>query len=100
MGGFALSHLFFVDDQMLFVEASSIQIDIIQQLLQQFNFQSGVQLNVGKSKLFVSKNMNDVRTRALSQQSGIPLTVDLGVYLGVPIRHGRASASSYQYIID
>lgn len=99
-GGYALSHLFFADDLMLFAEASSVQMDIIQQLLQQFASQSGLQLNVGKSKLFISKNISDARARALSQQSGIPLTADLGMYLGVPIRHGRNSASSYQYIID
>lgn len=99
-GGFSLSHLFFADDLMLFAEASVEQISNIMDILLDFAGQSGLQLSVGKSKLFTSDNTSLGLARALSSTSGIPVTSDLGVYLGVPIKHGRLSSMSYQYLLD
>ena len=65
-----------------------------------FAAQSGLQLSIGKSKLFVSPNISNPIKQFLSQVSGIPLTASLGNYLGVPVKHGRITKSSYQYVID
>ena len=65
-----------------------------------FAAQSGLQLSIGKSKLFVSPNISNRAKQSLSQASGIPLTASLGNYLGVPIKHGRLTKDCYQAVID
>ncbi|GKU90363.1 hypothetical protein SLEP1_g4364 [Rubroshorea leprosula] len=37
---------------------------------------------------------------SFSSACGIPLTHDLGIYLGVPIIHGRFKASNYKHILE
>lgn len=49
---------------------------------------SGRKVNVGKYKLYVSRNRNRVVEMALSSELGIPLTLNLGKYLEFPIIHG------------
>lgn len=57
-------------------------------------------MNFAKSKLFVSPNVPRQRKNLLSSACGIPLTDDLGVYLGVPIIHKRASKELYVRLVD
>ena len=37
---------------------------------------------------------------SLSFLLGVPLTADLGRYLGVPITHGRPTKRTYAYLVD
>ncbi|GKV47795.1 hypothetical protein SLEP1_g54657 [Rubroshorea leprosula] len=99
-GGLALSHLFFADDLMLFCEASHSQLSMVINCLKEFASYSGLEINLAKSKLFVSPNIQSAMARSLSISCGIPLTSNLGTYLGVPIIHGRNSAAQYKYIIE
>ncbi|GLT49358.1 hypothetical protein SLA2020_229210 [Shorea laevis] len=99
-GGLALSHLFFADDLMLFGTASTTQIDTIMACLDEFAERLGLEINLKKSKLFVSPNIQGQLANSFSSACGIPLTNDLGIYLGVPIIHGRFKASSYKYILE
>ncbi|GKV49594.1 hypothetical protein SLEP1_g56334 [Rubroshorea leprosula] len=99
-GGFALSHLFFSDDLMLFSEASNQQVEVIMGCLTEFSNESGVDINLTKSKLYVSPNIQRHVAGNLSAACGIPLTIDLGSYLGVPILHGRPSASTYKLLLE
>ncbi|GKV23270.1 hypothetical protein SLEP1_g33018 [Rubroshorea leprosula] len=55
-GGLPFSHLFFADDLMLFGTASFSQIEIIMECLSGFAGCLGLELNLSKSKLFVSPN--------------------------------------------
>ncbi|GKV48718.1 hypothetical protein SLEP1_g55522 [Rubroshorea leprosula] len=88
-GGLTLSHLFFADDLMLFGKASITQIETIIDCLSEFARQSRLEINLGKSKLFVSPNIQGQLANSFSSACGIPLTHYLGIYLGVPIIHGR-----------
>ncbi|GKU91977.1 hypothetical protein SLEP1_g5773 [Rubroshorea leprosula] len=99
-GGLTLSHLFFADDLMLFGKASITQIETIIDCLSEFARRSGLEINLGKSKLFVSPNIQGQLANSFSSACGIPLTHDLGIYLGVPIIHGRFKASNYKYILE
>ncbi|GLU11147.1 hypothetical protein SLE2022_279110 [Rubroshorea leprosula] len=99
-GGLALSHLFFADDLMLFCEASQEQVEVVMDCLTEFSKESRLEINSTKSKLYVSPNIQRHVAGALSDASGIPLTSDLGTYLGLPILHGRPSVSTYKHILE
>ncbi|XP_073051225.1 uncharacterized protein [Primulina eburnea] len=95
-----LSHLLFADDIVLFAEASNEQLTIIMEILNKFCSCSGETVNFQKSHMFVSKNVNNTMATNLSSTSGIPLTTDLGKYLGVPSIHGRVTSSMYKQVLD
>lgn len=57
-------------------------------------------MNFMKSKLFLSPFTPRQTMNFLSSSCGIPLTDDLGVYLGLPIVHKRASRELYARIVD
>ncbi|GLT50394.1 hypothetical protein SLA2020_238810 [Shorea laevis] len=99
-GGVSISHLFYADDLMLFAQASGAQLDVILECLDQFAKSSGLILNLQKSKLFFSPNVQPAMANALSARCGIPLSSDLGVYLGIPITHGRHSHKNYRYLLE
>ncbi|KAL7222108.1 hypothetical protein ACSBR1_023926 [Camellia fascicularis] len=53
-----------------------------------------------ESKIFVSPNVDRHKAKELSDRCGIPLTSDLGKYLGVPLIHGRVSWRHYNGILN
>ncbi|XVF09026.1 hypothetical protein REPUB_Repub07fG0055100 [Reevesia pubescens] len=57
-------------------------------------------LKAHKSRVFVSPNVDTVIARNLSHLSGIPLTNDLGLYLGVPIVHRSVKKETYAPLVD
>ncbi|CAL1353594.1 unnamed protein product [Linum trigynum] len=91
-----LSHLFFADDLILFAEAEGAQIKVIKQCLDEFCLSSGQRVNYSKSAIFVSANIDRRIARRLANRVGIPLTVDLGRYLGVMAIHDRVTKTIYQ----
>ncbi|GKV35630.1 hypothetical protein SLEP1_g43875 [Rubroshorea leprosula] len=99
-GGLALSHLFFADDLMLFCKASHSQLSMVMNCLKEFAGYSGLEINLAKSKLYISPNIQAAVANSLSSACDIPLTSNLGTYLGVPIIHGRNSATTYKHILE
>lgn len=51
-------------------------------------------------KLFVSPNFHKLTAREISARCQIPLTADLGKYLGVPLIHKRVSKTTYYHILE
>ena len=99
-GGPELSHLFFADDMVLFGEASTKQMQVMLNCLNIFCNISGQKVNFSKSSLYVSRNVENSLANQLSSMSGIPLTTDLGMYLGMPSLHGRITNSSFKHVLD
>lgn len=85
--GPAFTHLIFADDVLLFAEAVEDQILLIKQGLQLFCQTSSQSVSFSKSHVFFSPNVAMERKYSLSQLLGIPLTEDLGIYLGCPLLH-------------
>ena len=73
-----LSHLMFVDDLILFSEASVEQAKVIAHVMQKFCNMSGQKVNVAKSSLFCSKNISRRIVKKISAQTGMRITHDLG----------------------
>ena len=92
-----ISHLYFVDDLILFFKASNGQCEIIMDTLNTICNLSGQNNNLNKSKLFVSPNISRRQAKELNQYYKIPSTEYLGKYLGVPLLHSRVSKSIFLY---
>lgn len=86
-----LSHLCFADDLVLFVEASEQELYVMMEVLNNFCEASSEKINLTKSKLLVSSNIDHHQALALSNHCGISLTTDFGKYLGAPMIHGRVT---------
>ncbi|KAL7214682.1 hypothetical protein ACSBR1_026965 [Camellia fascicularis] len=99
-GGLCITHLFFADDLLLFASENPTSYETIMETLNEFSDISGLQINTHKFKMFVSPNVNCSYARTLSSLCGIPLTRDLGKYLGVPLLHGRISRSHFNSILE
>lgn len=84
-----ITHLFYVDDLMIFAETNELACRNIMDILNSFCSMSGQKFNFQKSRLFVSKNVNVNHAKYLSNFCGIPLTNDLGIYLGISMVHKR-----------
>ncbi|KAG8365371.1 hypothetical protein BUALT_Bualt18G0097700 [Buddleja alternifolia] len=99
-GGPKLSHLFFADDFILFLRATVSNATKIRQVLNRFSGALGLQINLGKSKVFFSRNLCNNCQRRLASNLGLGRTNDLGKYLGVPIHHGRVTPALYRPLIE
>lgn len=89
-GGPVVSHLFFADDILLFVEAIEMQVDRALKGINEFSAASGQKVNLSKSSVLFSSNLSEQVMERLNTRMGIKRTRDLGKYLGHQIlHHGR-----------
>lgn len=98
--GPGISHLFFIDDLILFFEASMFQVDVIKNCLDIFSRVSGQKVNYSKTRVFFSRNVNHTRREQLCEHLNFSPTVDLGKYLGVPLHIKHVSKQMYKFIVD
>ncbi|GKV14725.1 hypothetical protein SLEP1_g25551 [Rubroshorea leprosula] len=81
-------------------KASHSQTAVVMDCLLEFSSKFGLDINLAKSKLFISPNIQSHVANGMSSTCGIPLTSKLGVYLGVPIIHERTTSATYKYILE
>lgn len=93
--GPTISHIFFADDIVLFAEAEEDQIRTVMECLDMFCKHSGQKINKLKSNIFFSNNVCRQKMEGLPTLAGIPMTSDLGRYLGVPSLHGRITKEQH-----
>ncbi|MCI27691.1 putative ribonuclease H protein, partial [Trifolium medium] len=75
-------------------------MNVISSCLSAFCGASGARVNIDKTRMLVSSNVNKNRARELSSISGFCLTSDFGKYMGVPIIHGHKKNSLYEFIVE
>lgn len=84
--GLAVSHLFFANDLLLFAKAS---VDhVIKQRLNTFSTASSQKINVNKSSIFFSANMDFALQQDICSMAGMNRTEEIGMYLGVLMIEG------------
>ena len=76
------------------------QAGLVKACLDDFCATSGQKVNAGKSRIFLSSNVNHCRKQEISRFLGFSLSADLGRYLGVPIHHKRAVKETYKDIME
>jgi hypothetical protein len=79
--GLCISHLFFVDDSLLFCQSTIVQWDRLTAILRMYESASGQHLNNNKTALIFSKNTPLVDKEAILEISRIPATQRYDSYL-------------------
>ncbi|OMO96399.1 reverse transcriptase [Corchorus capsularis] len=95
-----ISHLFFADDSLLFLRASSEECDVVLDLLRQFELASGQQVNIDKSAVMFSCNTPGDLQEIIMHHLGIQKVLDRDRYLGLPIMIGRSKSVEFHLIKD
>ena len=74
------------------------QAQVVKECLELFCKASGETVSYHKSSVLSSKNTSLVTMEAVSSTLGIPMTDDLGYYLGMPTFNGRVMGSTFEKI--
>ena len=98
--GPAFSHLFFVDDLVLFAKANPENCVTIRGVLDDFCNQSGQTISEAKSRVFFSPNLDKDHRDALGDILGFQSTPNLGRYLGLPMKHRGASSQDFNFVLE
>lgn len=97
--GPAFSHLFFADDLVLFAKVDHINCSAIRDVLDDFCSVSSQSISEA-SRVFFSPNVDRDTRESLCDILGFASTLELGKYLGIPIKHGSTSSQDYNFILD
>ncbi|KAG6421923.1 hypothetical protein SASPL_118483 [Salvia splendens] len=95
-----ISHLFFADDLVLFSRADCSNAKAIKELLDQFSQYSGHRVSINKTQLYFSPNTDADTAREIESIFHFKVVDNLGMYLGIPLLHGRVTGANFMYITD
>lgn len=92
------SHLFFVDDTLIFLEANRQNCENIMHILNKYCLASGQQVSLHKSSVYFDRNIPPQWQTQLSSIMGMPSVSDPGDYLGLPVIWGRSKRQNLAYV--
>ncbi|CAL5385637.1 unnamed protein product [Camellia sinensis] len=98
LSGPRVSHLFFADDSLVFAKASFDEAQVLMHILSAFEEASGQKVNLDKSSVFFSKNVDDQSKQAISHLLGVEAMATTGKYLGMPTFVGVSKREVFGYI--
>lgn len=99
-GAPAVSHLFFVNDSLLFFKASKEECIRLKECLRMYEIASGQKMNLEKSSISFSRNVSQAHRADLSTLLGVSVMDNLGMYLGLPSIVGRGKRALFRFILD
>lgn len=97
--GLFVSHLLFADDILLFNKANKKNIQTINKILTNYSIISGLNLNLHKSKVWFSKQVDPQLIIYFSNTLNINVTPNLRRYLGLPLKPNYKK-SDFDFVID
>ena len=93
-----ISHLFFVDDSLLFLKVDTKNCNQLKLLLQLYCEASGQKVNMHKSSVFFGANVPHCLAVQLGYALGMMVVDNPGIYLGVPTIWGRSKKRGLAYV--
>ena len=98
--GPAFSHLMFADDVVFFAKANQVNCSAIRDVLDFFCGKSGQSVSKAKTRVFFSPNVDSDTRESLYDILRFQSTPSLGKYLGISIKHQRASSQDLNFVVD
>ena len=98
--GPSFSHLFFMDDLVLFGKADGRECAVIRDVLDEFCSMSGQSVSITKSIVYFSPNVDRDTRESLCDILGFASTASLRKYLGFPIKHPGSSSQDFNFVLD
>lgn len=95
-----LSHLFFVNDFIIFSKANVQQAKLLKAILENFFCFSGHKINAGKTNIFFSSAVRENLGRIISGMLGFKKVEDLSYNFGVPLFHERATNNTLRFVVE
>ncbi|KAA3458643.1 reverse transcriptase [Gossypium australe] len=95
-----ISHLLFVDDCILFGEATEKGARALKEILKEYEVSSGQCVNFNKSTIFYSTNTNEESKAVVSTMLGVRSSSSPEKYLGLPNIVGRRKKEAFLNWID
>ena len=93
-----LTHLFFVDDSLLFCRATSHDCQKVLEILSSYEKVSGKNLNRDKMALFFSKSTSIDMQQKIMDDLGVTTLKNYEEYLGLPSMVGRIKRVSFKHL--
>lgn len=94
------SHMFFVDDLVLFATPDLDNCSTINSVVQEFCSKSGLKVSDSKSRVFFSPNVETDLRDSMVNLLGFNFTSNLGRYLGFPLKHPGTRRHDFDFVLD
>lgn len=94
-----LSHLFFADDAIFFLDGTVLECQNLSNILNQYCVATGQAINRNKSSLFLSKHYPSSLQENLAQQFKVPVLQKTGKYLAILSDWGRSKRDKFAWIL-
>lgn len=94
-----LSHLFFADDTIFFLDGKLKECQNLANVLNQYCLATGQAVNRNKSGIFFSKACPISLQENLANELRVPVLAKTGKYLGIPSEWGRSRKEMFAWII-
>ncbi|KAL0378826.1 UNVERIFIED_CONTAM: hypothetical protein Sradi_3188100 [Sesamum radiatum] len=95
-----ISHLLFADDTIIFGKATEEAMLTLVRVLDIYAAASGQEINLEKSSITISRNIQVENQRRLATILGVQITVKYERYLGLPAVAGRSRSELFQSVKD
>ena len=96
----SISHLFFVDELLLFAKIDEEACEAILEILRIFCNESRKKVSLEKSRIYFSPNVEAKTRDEVCERLGIRATSMIGKYLGFPIKHKGAAKNQLNFIME
>ena len=95
-----ITHLFFADDSLLFVRATEEEVENVKEILATYEVASGQKLNMDKSEVSFSRNIDRERKEILQMKLTFKAVDEHDKYLGLPTYVGSSKKRIFHTIQD
>jgi hypothetical protein len=99
-GGPHITHLLFADDSVVFLEATTRSMQILKEILHDYEASSGQKVNLQKSSIFFRPGCQDGLKQSVKDQINIHCEALSERYLGLPTVVGRSKKGSFKYLTE